>query len=269
MSVLKQNTEPYILATDASYLVVFKPPRLHSVPLHRVGQAQTKAGACPANSVPTSSLLEPHSSLLDWCAAQFTELRRVHGKHPWEGGVLHRLDYEVQGLILLARTQEALDALSAQQEAGLFIKDYTALSAPRAQLPGFPQPPSLYSASCVIESGFRPFGPGRKAVRPVVFPLTRMAGKSVKELALDQGRPYQTEIAETREFGDYVQFKLRLRRGFRHQIRCHLAWLGYPILNDALYGGADTDGALCLHAHAISFLKPDSGILVNYSTRPS
>ncbi|MDR2418937.1 MAG: RNA pseudouridine synthase [Treponema sp.] len=255
--MLKQNTEPYILAADASYLVVFKPPRLHSVPLNRVGQSQAKAGACPADRA-------PDSSLLDWCAAQFTELRRVHGKHPWEGGVLHRLDYETQGLILLARTQEALDALSAQQEAGLFIKDYTALSTPRPRLPGFPQPPSAYGASCIIESGFRPFGPGRKAVRPVVLTLSRMTGKSVKELALDQGRPYQTEIAETREFGDCVQFKLRLRRGFRHQIRCHLAWLGYPILNDALYGGVDTDGTLCLHAHAISFLKPDSGIRVSY-----
>ncbi|MDR1324864.1 MAG: RNA pseudouridine synthase [Treponema sp.] len=262
MPVFKQNTEPYILAVDASYLVVFKPPRVHSVPLRCAGQGYTKAGACLANSA-------PDSSLLDWCAAQFTELRRVYGKHPWEGGVLHRLDYEAQGLILIARTQEALDALSAQQEAGLFIKDYTALSAPGARMPGFPQPPSLYGASCVIESGFRPFGPGRKAVRPMVFPLAGVKGKSVKELALDRGRPYQTEIAETRELGDCVQFKLRLRRGFRHQIRCHLAWLGYPILNDALYGGVDTDGVLCLHAHALSFLKPGLGIRVSYSTVPS
>jgi 23S rRNA pseudouridine1911/1915/1917 synthase len=218
-------------------------------------------GACPANNA-------TDASLLDWCAAQFPDLRRVQGKHPWEGGVLHRLDYEARGLMLIARTQETLDALSAQQKAGLFVKDYTALSAPGVQISGFPQPPALYGASCVIESGFRPFGPGRKAVRPVVFPLTGMRGKSVKELALDQGKPYQTEIVETRERGDCIQFTLRLRRGFRHQIRCHLAWLGYPILNDALYGGEDRDGTLCLYAHTISFLKPGSGARVSYSIAP-
>ena len=252
MSVLKQTTEPYILAAEASYLVVFKPPRLHSVPLYRAGPGQTKAGACPVNSA-------PGSSLLDWCATQFTDIRHVRGKHPWEGGVLHRLDYEAQGLILLARTQEALDALYAQQEAGLFIKDYTALSVPHPQVPGFPQSPPLCGASCVIESGFRPFGPGRKAVRPVIL------GKRAKELALDQGRPYQTEIVEKHTLEDCVQITLRLRRGFRHQIRCHLAWIGYPILNDVLYGGVATDGTLCLHAHSISFLKPESGIRVSYS----
>ncbi|MDR1400478.1 MAG: RNA pseudouridine synthase [Treponema sp.] len=253
MPMIKQTTEPYILEAEASYLVVFKPPRLHSVPLHSVRQGKTEAGVCPTNSA-------SDTSLLDWCAAQFAELRRIRGKHPWEGGVLHRLDYEAHGLILIARTQEALDALSAQQEAGLFVKDYTALSVLRPQPLGFPQTPSLYGAPCIIESGFRPFGPGRKAVRPVVL------GKRAKELALDQGKPYQTEIVETYTLGDCIQFKLRLRRGFRHQIRCHLAWLGYPILNDALYGGATTDGTLCLHAHTISFLKPGSGIRVSYSS---
>jgi 23S rRNA pseudouridine1911/1915/1917 synthase len=168
--------------------------------------------------------------------------------------------------MLVARTQEALDALSAQQEAGLFIKEYTALSAPFSRLPpSFPQPPPLFAPPCVIESGFRPFGPGRKAVRPVVFPLKRMPERNVKQVALDRGRPYQTEIIETRELEDCVQFKLRLRRGFRHQIRCHLAWLGHPILNDALYGGVDANGSLCLHAYEISFLNLNSGIRVSYS----
>jgi 23S rRNA pseudouridine1911/1915/1917 synthase len=247
--MFKQNSEPYLFAADASYLVIFKPPRLHSVPLQHEGKGQTESGTC--------------SSLLDWCATQFPEVRLVHGKHLWEGGVLHRLDYEAQGLMLLTRTQEAFDALFAQQEAGLFIKDYTALSTPRPQLPGFPQPPSWYGASWSIESGFRPFGPGRKAVRPVVV------GTHVKELALDQGKPYQTEVSEACDLGDYVLFKLRLQRGFRHQVRCHLAWLGYPILNDTLYGGTDAGGVLCLHAHAISFLKPDSGIRVSYSIAPT
>ncbi|MDR1301832.1 MAG: hypothetical protein LBK43_05105, partial [Treponema sp.] len=74
-------------------------------------------------------------------------------------------------------------------------------------------------------------------------------GKFRRISALDQGRPYITEIIEPvprpplspvlpeEPSGAHTYFRLRLKRGFRHQIRCHLAWIGYPILNDTLYGG--------------------------------
>jgi 23S rRNA pseudouridine1911/1915/1917 synthase len=51
-----------------------------------------------------------------------------------------------------------------------------------------------------------------------------------------------------------------LKRGFRHQIRCHLAWTGFPILNDPVYGGAESaesaQGFLALSAAGLFFEDP-------------
>jgi 23S rRNA pseudouridine1911/1915/1917 synthase len=59
---------------------------------------------------------------------------------------------------------------------------------------------------------------------------------------------------------------VRIDRGFRHQIRCHLAWLGYPLINDALYGGASRPEypGLALLAGAISFPDPLTGVVREY-----
>jgi 23S rRNA pseudouridine1911/1915/1917 synthase len=206
-------------------------------------------------------------TLLDWTASRFPELLEVKGRKTIEGGLLHRLDYETGGLVLIARNQYALENLRAQQKAGNFIKEYLAFStAPpetRNAVKGFPP----YSAAAAIaaagpaanpvhavESAFRPYGPGRKQVRPV-----------------SSGRVYRTEYTvlppeAAGVFSAYVRlhpegrlFTVTLVRGFRHQIRCHLAWLGWPLLNDPLYGGDDDGGFLALRAHALSFTDPDTG----------
>jgi 23S rRNA pseudouridine1911/1915/1917 synthase len=64
---------------------------------------------------------------------------------------------------------------------------------------------------------------------------------------------------------DLVYFRLRISRGFRHQIRCHLAWLGYAILNDKIYGGKRLpEGTLALRAQKISFYDPESNAPRSY-----
>ena len=211
------SLSPYIAEDTPAYLVVYKPPRLHSVPL------KDKRG----------------ENLLDWCAKLFPEVLSVRGKNPWEGGVLHRLDFETHGLVLIAKTQSAFDGFSEQQEKGLFVKTYRALTLPAdLKLRGFPPPPVIQDVPCVIESAFRPFGEGRKSVRPVLLSSVKKNTENKKNCALDRGEPYITEITEQCKVNAYTCFTIRLKRGFRHQIRCHLAWLGFPILNDPLYGGA-------------------------------
>lgn len=230
---------PSVLDETPAYAVLFKPPRVHTAPLKR------DAGRTGR---------EP--SLLDWYGNLFPQALKVQGKHPWEGGIVHRLDYETQGLVLVAKTQRSLHVLLTQQKEGYIIKEYRALTTKReGLLPGFPQAFSSGLDSCIIESGFRPYGPGRKAVRPVVFPVgdgSNFLGKQrnlKKTGALDQGKPYVTEIIEPYHLlllhpdasGEGAYFRLRIKRGFRHQIRCHLAWIGYPILHDTLYGGLTED----------------------------
>jgi 23S rRNA pseudouridine1911/1915/1917 synthase len=103
-------------------------------------------------------------------------------------------------------------------------------------------------------------------VRPVT--CEKLKGK---EIAKDKGGFYRTEILSAEKiFSDSEEnyhFTLRLRRGFRHQIRCHLAWKGFPVLNDPLYGKAqhiNAEGFLALWATGLFFSDPASGRPVEY-----
>ena len=235
---------PQILIAEKDFLIVYKPPRMHSAPL-----------AADSIEAPT---------LFDWCVSKFPETADLSGRRAGEGGLLHRLDYETQGLLLVARTQAGMESLITQQREGRILKEYSALTlAGKAELSGFPiDKPALSSwvlskeggtGLVQIRSAFRPYGPGRKAVRP----------------SLD-GKQYITEILETRPFtGGITAFRVRIVSGFRHQIRSHLAWLGMPIINDSLYGGESFgEGFLGLKACSLSFSDPASGAELVFAIRP-
>jgi len=265
---MQENCAPRIVGETEDFAVVFKPPRMHSAPLRSEG-----------------------GTLLDWYAAAFPPAADLRGRKIGEGGLLHRLDFETSGLVLFAKNQKSLDCLLAQQAAGKFAKEYSALCRESAHLPSsFPPPPAHLPVReliargglvFVIESFFRPFGPGRKQVRPVVAAAVEAAAGKV---AHDRGVCYRTEITAVSEprlgEGDLpgcLRFAAKLTRGFRHQVRCHLAWIGFPILNDPLYGepqasAQDSDcGAesfLALFANALSFSDPSSGEPREYRIAP-
>lgn len=242
------NDEPTILALAESHVVVCKPAGMHCAPL-REGEQGT---------------------LYAWCADRFPEIRACVGRKSVEGGLVHRIDRETEGLVLFARNQEFLDELLRQQEEGLFTKEYRALCTPLstgAGLEGFPPPPGIPwpprhadqpMAPFFVQSAFRSYGPGRRAVRPVVEPYRG-------DYALDRGLPYRTELLGLKAMDYLVVVRARLERGFRHQVRCHLAWLGLPLASDALYGGAMVDGLpFGLVASALEFLDPASGVCTRY-----
>jgi 23S rRNA pseudouridine1911/1915/1917 synthase len=279
---------PRILDETETYLVVYKPPLMFSAPL--------------------DSAVE--GTLLGWCAGHCPAVLEPKGAKALEGGLLHRLDFETEGLVLVAKTQGALESFRAQQGAGDFVKEYDAVTRPLnpgprpslagpgdrpASLPGFPPPPAFGSEAkgrgpvpypgTSIESFFRPWGPGRKAVRPVIRPLagtmnrTKAAGRNGRPVARDRGGYYRTDIIALKGFSGLSpgggqdktpglrMFRLRIRRGFRHQIRCHLAWIGEPILNDTLYGIEHYHEGSCpiaLRASAFCFFDPGTGEQKNY-----
>jgi 23S rRNA pseudouridine1911/1915/1917 synthase len=196
-------------------------------------------------------------TLFHWYAGYYPAITALRGRKDGEGGLLHRLDYETRGLVLFAKTQGALDALVLQQERGLFTKEYGALCEKGSPPEGFPPAPEPGPPPFTLESAFRPFGPGRREVRPAAFPPPKRQRKAA---ALDRGGPYITEVLEKLPLGEGVYFRLGIRRGFRHQIRCHLAWLGFPILNDGLYGGQTRgEGFLALKAQGLAFYDPLTG----------
>jgi 23S rRNA pseudouridine1911/1915/1917 synthase len=239
---------PTILDETDDFAVVFKPPRMHSVPLKKGGD-----------------------TLLDWYAGVFPPVMDLSGRKEGDGGLLHRLDFETQGLALFAKNQNALDSFQAQQEQGNFIKEYSAIVQKNISMDSsFPPPPfpaSSLQKGSVIESYFRPFGPGRKEVRPLTDAVIQGRKAAFKEIAKDQGGYYRTEIVNVIDNEHYV-LSLRLRRGFRHQIRCHLAWTGCPVQNDPVYGTKPPDGFLSLRSHALLFTDPHTGKPREYHIEP-
>ena len=250
-SSITKFDEPQIIAEEKDFVITHKPPRKHSAPL---------AGSTGIN-------------ILAWCIEKFPEIADLPGRKAGEGGLLHRLDYETQGLVLIARTLLGMESLLAQQRAGKIIKEYSAIVSQRhGLLPGFPlvgpELPYLVLSSDYnsdglfwIKSAFRPYGPGRKAVRPVLFE-TRQGENKLKR--------YTTEILEFQHLPNgVISLRLRILEGFRHQIRCHLAWLGLPILNDGVYGGSVYgNGLLALRANALIFNDPSTGQERSYSIPP-
>ncbi len=244
---------PFIIASSASYLIVYKPPGLATAPLSEREQ----------------------STLVAWCMTHFPEVGNVAGKKAIEGGLLHRLDTDTNGLVLFARNQASYEHLMEQQEQGKIVKKYRAwsqkLDADNSFIAkGFPPPPVQLvpplSRPFEVASPFRPYGPGRKQVRPVV-------ARTQKELALDHGKPYKTLIrsVEQEEHNPSIYIlDVQIERGFRHQIRCHLAWLGFPILGDRLYNPCyalhQGKESLVLHlqAYGLEFLDPDTQNQVYY-----
>ncbi|MDR1429364.1 MAG: RNA pseudouridine synthase [Spirochaetaceae bacterium] len=255
--------EPRIVYQAPSFLILYKPPFMHSVPL-----------------------ASGEKTLFHWCLERFPELGRVRGKTAGDGGILHRLDRETSGLVLAARTQEAFENLKRQQEDDRIVKSYGALLAPSfSALPGFPPlPPGLGGTfppegPLCVESAFRAYGPGRKAVRPVTVPFD--AGRP----GAGKNRVYRTILLEAKaaDEKEYIYAELSLTRGFRHQIRCHMAWLGFPIAGDTVYGGCGSGGPgdgvgdssggpgrppLALKAQGLSFLDPESGSPLSFSLPP-
>jgi 23S rRNA pseudouridine1911/1915/1917 synthase len=237
------NKLPVICHETENFAVVFKPPRMHTAP---IGQ-----------DAPLRQ--DDNETLLDWYAKIFPPVMEISGKKENEGGLLHRLDFETQGLVLFAKNQQALENLLIQQKQGKLIKEYSAIcrkSEPQtdaAQFDVSAAPP------LIIQSYFRPYGPGRKQVRPVTE--EKLKGK---EIAKDGDDYYKTEVIgiekkQVDNMDEVYHFTVRLKRGFRHQIRCHLAWVGFPVLNDPLYGREDDGGFLALKATGLFFDDPKSG----------
>lgn len=226
-----------IVHEDPAFLVVDKPAKLPTVPL---------------KDDPSGK-----ETLLGLVGSKYPEVLSVAGKNPWEGGVVHRLDTATSGLVVLARTSEAYASLMAIQKAELFIKEYKAVSS-RCQvpaLPGFPQYPYEDPFACKgkevsIGSLFRRYGEHQQQVRPV-------CPDSPKHLLeKTSGTWYLTKVSYSGQTAQGAQeFTCRISSGFRHQVRVHLAWSGWPLDGDAVYQGAEQE-ALALRAVAVLFPHP-------------
>lgn len=215
---------------DESLLILNKPAGRHSAPLGRSGQ----------------------DSVLEEAVATWPYLARVRGRAANEAGLVHRLDRDTSGLLLIAKTQRAYDGLGQAQDAGQIRKGYLALCVKgNARLPGAKPPDLELGPEGTIEGRFRAYGPGRARVAPL----------SLAESG--SGRVYLSRVLSLSPLDGAMagvfSCQLALVRGFRHQLRAHLAWIGYPILGDQLYSdGSRQWPRLCLHAWRLELPHPET-----------
>ncbi len=172
---------------------------------------------------------------------RFPDLEGVGDEGRW--GLVHRLDRDTSGLLVVARTPHAFSELRRQLAARQIERVYLALVRGTFDAP-------LGTIEAPIEAD--PTRPGRRRVGP-------------------GGRPATTHYRCLRSFEDagVSYLEVRLDTGRTHQIRVHLAAVDHPVLGDPWYGrGPDPIDVprLCLHAGRLTLEHPRTGERVGFES---
>lgn len=159
---------------------------------------------------------------------------RTAGGEPERPGIVHRLDRETSGLLVVARTEEALRTLKRELENREIEREYVTLVEGR--------PPARTGT---IDA---PLGRDRRR-------RTRQSTDA------DDPRPAVTHFAIEEELPGFTLLRVHLETGRTHQIRAHLLAIGHPVAGDPEYG---TPGQLgltrqFLHARRLAFTHPRTG----------
>lgn len=210
-------------------------PRPQAIPLVVVSEdADVIVVDKPAGIIVHPGAGHPDGTLVNGLLDRFPELAGVGD--PARPGIVHRLDAHTSGLLAVARTQVAYDALVAALAARTVDRGYLAL------VWGVPE-----SGSGIVDAPI-----GRSVRRP-----TRMAVR-------EGGRQARTRYAVERSFEDPQVSLLRcsLETGRTHQIRVHLAAIQHPVVGDPAYGGIRSGLDIArpfLHAATLAFAHPVTG----------
>ena len=177
--------------------------------------------------------------------ARYPETREV-GFHLREPGLLHRLDTDTSGLVIVARNKAAFESLRNASKSGEVRKRYLALVEGRV------------SAEGVVDLPLVPHRKDPRRVEVVTEHVRLRAGTKTHEA--------RTEYRVARALGDFTLLEVEVARAFRHQVRAHLAHIGHALVGDALYRGPSLPEELgvtltrhFLHASEVVFPHPTSG----------
>lgn len=201
---------------------------------------------------PIGLLVHPDSkttegSLIDLLVAHYPPLGKV-GEDPERPGIISRLDREVSGLMIVAKTQAAFDSLKKQFATREVRKRYLALC--HGTLPD--------------EEGDIKFRIARSTTQP------RMAARPVHE---EEGKAAWTHYKVKERFKGATLAELEILSGRTHQIRAHLHAMGCPVIGDTLYVIKSTDRnvkapRLMLQSISLEFNDPASGERRHFELAP-
>jgi 23S rRNA pseudouridine1911/1915/1917 synthase len=196
----------------------------------------------PAGLVTQPGKGHAHDSLLNGLFHRFGgSLQNLGLARDW--GLLHRLDRDTSGLVVVGLRPAAYDDLREQFETRKIKKRYLALvwGCPRPRQGTIQQPiaevQDAQKRAVVRRNG-----------KPAVTAYEVLAVSPVGGERDDAGRDATVSLVNVRP-----------RTGRLHQIRAHMAWLGHPVAGDSMYGegrGAVRAPRLCLHAAEVSLLHP-------------
>ncbi|MBM3949574.1 MAG: RluA family pseudouridine synthase [SAR202 cluster bacterium] len=204
-----------VVYEDQDILVVDKPAGMtvHPAPGHKAG------------------------TLANALLARIHDLQDIGGR--LRPGIVHRLDKDTSGLLVVAKNDAAFASLTAQFKARHVHKTYLAL------VQGTPHP-----KEASIEA---PVGRSRRDRK-------RMA-------VVEDGRPSVTHYRVVRGFRGYAMVEAMPVTGRTHQIRVHLASIGHPVVGDATYGKAEPKlGRQFLHAARLELALPSTGRMVEFAS---
>lgn len=156
-------------------------------------------------------------------------------------GIVHRLDKDTSGLLIVAKNDAAHEHLSAQLKDRSLSRIY----------------------DCIVQGGFKTDS------GTVDAPIGRDE-KDRKRMAvtMKNSRPAVTHWQLVERLGAYSWVRCKLETGRTHQIRVHMARIGHPLLGDTVYGGRAAMGldTQCLHARGLKFIHPATGEAMEFWT---
>ncbi len=172
--------------------------------------------------------------------------RATGGDDPTRAGIVHRLDRDTSGLMVVAKSEDAFAALQSMVAARELDRRYLALVEGR--------PPS---ASGTIDA---PLGPDRRR-------------RSLRSTDSDRSKLAVTHFSLLESLPRTTLLGVRLETGRTHQIRAHLSEIGHPVCGDSAYGGGASASRLgltrhFLHSTRLGFRHPLSGEKLDCESKP-
>jgi len=152
-------------------------------------------------------------------------------------GIVHRLDKDTTGVMVVAKNSKALRSLAKQFQERTVKKNYLALVKGRIE----------------VDNG------------NIVAPIARHKENRQKmRVDYDAGKPARTVYHVLKRFKGFTFLRLDLFTGRTHQIRVHMKHIGHPVLGDLRYGGDPRVSRQALHAERLGFHHPDTGKYVEF-----
>lgn len=155
-------------------------------------------------------------------------------------GIVHRLDKDTSGLLVIAKTDEAHIRLSEALKSHQIKRIYYAICEG-----------VLKEDSGVVDA-----------------PIGRHPVNRLKMAVVPNGKEAITYFEVLERYDKYTFLKLRLKTGRTHQIRVHMSYIGYPLLGDSTYGRAKNEFGVqgqVLHAGEIEFVHPITSKVLHFS----